>query len=65
MNFTFNPTTYETCKPNIYYIENFCQKHGVKNPSLDLCFQTAMTLISGPVETVRELANYLYYHLNH
>lgn len=65
MNFTFNPTTYESFKPQIFYVQNFFKKHNISNPSLDSCFQTCMTLISGPVETIRELANYLYYSLNH
>lgn len=61
MNFTFNHTTYETYKPQINYIKNFFKKHHITNPSLETCFQTSMTLFSGPVETIRELSNYLYY----
>ena len=65
MGFTFNPTTYESYKPQIFYVQTFFRKHNIKKPSLDCCFQTCMTLISGPVETIRELANYLHYSLNH
>lgn len=65
MNFTFNPTTYEYFKPQIFYLQTFFRKHNITNPTLEECFQTTMTLISGPVETIRELSNYLYYSYNH
>ena len=61
MNFTFNPTTFETYKPKINYITNFFKKHRIINPSFEECFQTIMTLFSGPLETMKELSNYLYY----
>ena len=64
MNFTFDPVTYESYKPQIFYVQTFFRKHDIKKPSLDFCFQTCMSLISGKIETIRELSNYLYYSLN-
>lgn len=65
MNFTFNPITYETYKPQINYIKNFFKKHHITNPSLETCFQTSMTLLSGPVETIKDFSTYLYYSIHH
>lgn len=65
MNFTFNPTTFETYKPQINYLKNFFKKHHITNPSFEECFQTTMTLFSGPVETIKDLSNYLYYSIHH
>lgn len=64
MNFAFNPIIFETYKPQINHLKNFFKKHHITNPSLETCFQTSMTLLSGPVETIKDFSNYLYYSIH-
>ena len=62
-NFDFTSETYQTIKPNIHRLLQFFVRHNIKQPSLESCFQTSMTLfqIKLNLETIKLITYYTYY----
>jgi hypothetical protein len=62
-NFNFSLDIYETLESYVHTILRFFIKHKIKNPTLDSCFQTSMTLfqIKLDIETIKQITYNTYY----